>query len=362
MGFFSILLVYCGGNPAPNCGTIRISRTNNVNMRTVLIAALACASLSSAENKKILAWGLQPDEVRELQEAAPGVTIVPVGTKELPVQVADADAILGIIDPALIRAGRKLRWVQVFSAGVETVISPELQNSPITLTNAKIIQGTNVSDHAFALLLALTRELYRAIPSRAREEWDGSKYSSLELAGKTAVVIGVGGLGTQIAQRAHAFGMKVIGVDPRDVPLNMFLSKVVPPDRLDAVLPLADVVFLSAPHTPESEGIMGRRQFELMKKGSYFIGISRGKLYDINALVKALDEKRLAGAGVDVTDPEPLPKGHPLWKFENVVITPHVAGQSDTLQARRMELIKENVRRFAAGEHLLNVVDKKKGY
>jgi hypothetical protein len=147
----------------------------------------------------------------------------------------------------------------------------------------------------------------------------------LELRGKTAVIIGVGGIGSQIAQRAHGFGMTVIGVDPKDIPLNPDISRVVSPDRVDTVLPLADVVFISAPHTPQSEGMIGPKQFELMKKGAYFIAVSRGKLYNTDALVKALDERRLAGAGLDVTNPEPLPKGHALWKFENVIITPHIA-------------------------------------
>ncbi len=108
--------------------------------------------------------------------------------------------------------------------------------------------------------------------------------------------------------------------------------------------------------------MMGSRQFELMKPNGYFIAVSRGKLYSTEALMKALDSRRLAGAGLDVTDPEPLPKGHALWRFENVVITPHIAGGSDLVQGRRMALLKENVRRFASGEPLLNVVDKQKGY
>jgi len=141
-----------------------------------------------------------------------------------------------------------------------------------------------------------------------------------------------------------------------------FLAKTVAPDRLDSVLPSADVVFIAAPLTQQTEGMMGARQFDLMKQNSYFIAISRGRLYDMDGLVKALDEKRLAGAGVDVTNPEPLPKGHALWNFPNAIITPHVAGLSDVEYTRDEELFIENLRRFAANEPLLNVVDKEKGY
>jgi phosphoglycerate dehydrogenase-like enzyme len=245
---------------------------------------------------------------------------------------------------------------------VETYRFPDFINSDVILTNCKIIQGPEIADHALALLLALTRDLNKIIPTRSKEEWAKASYHPLELRGKTAVIIGVGGIGQQIAQRASAFGMKVIGVDPKDIPLNPYVSKAVYPDKLDSVLPQADVVFISAPHTPQSEGMMGAKQFELMKKGAYFIAVSRGKLYNTDALVKALDERRIAGAGMDVTNPEPLPKGHALWKFDNVIITPHIAGQSDGINDRRMELIKENIARFLKGEPMLNVVDKIKGY
>ena len=327
-----------------------------------LCATLAAGLPLGAQNKKIVAVELTAAEVTTLQSAASGVTIVPVTNNRLMAEVADADAILGTINPALIRAGKKLKWVQSYSAGVETYLSPEMKASDIVLTNAKIIQGPNIADHAMALLLAFTRGMYRAVAARPQEGAARGEYRLIELTGKTAVVIGVGGIGMQIAVRAHAFGMNVIGVDPKDISYTPVLSKVVPPDRLNEVLPLADVVFVSAPHTPQSEGMVGPQQFELMKKGAYFIAVSRGKLYSSEALVKALDSRKIAGAGLDVTNPEPLPKGHPLWKFENVIITPHVAGQSDLVQGRRIELIQENVRRFAAGKPLLNVVDKQKGY
>jgi len=131
---------------------------------------------------------------------------------------------------------------------------------------------------------------------------------------------------------------------------------------LDSVLPEADVVFISAPHTPQSHKMVGPHQFELMKKGTYFIAVSRGGIYDLNSLIKALDENRLAGAGVDVMDPEPLPKGNALWKFPNAIITPHIAGRSDKDHARMVGIIKENLARFVDGKPLVNVVNKQKGY
>jgi phosphoglycerate dehydrogenase-like enzyme len=332
-------------------------------MKRLLVVVICATALVFGQTKKILITGMTPAELAELKTGAPAnVEIVAASGAELKAQAPEADAILGTINNDLLRAAPKLKWVQSYSAGVERYVSPELNASGVTLTNGKIIQGPNIADHAFALLLALTRDLNRIIPNRSKEEWMRGQFRPIELSGKTAVIIGVGGIGMQIAQRAKGFGMRVLGVDPKDISYTPLVDKLVPPDRLDSVLPEADVVFISAPHTPQSEGMMGARQFDLLKKGVYFIAVSRGKLYDTDALVRALDSRRLSGAGLDVTNPEPLPKGHALWKFENVIITPHIAGQSDLVQGRRVDLIKENIRRFAAGEPLLNVVDKAKGY
>jgi phosphoglycerate dehydrogenase-like enzyme len=277
-------------------------------------------------------------------------------------EIADADAVIGGVTPELFSKANKLRWVQTISAGVEDYGWKEFVDSKVVLTNCKIVQGPTIADHAMSMLLAHTRGLKRLFTEQAREEWTRDGEGLTELQDMTAVVIGVGGIGSQIAQRAHAFGIKVIGVDPKDIPPNPSISRIVPPDRLDSVLPSADIVFVSAPLTPLSRHMMGQRQFDLMKKGSYFIAVSRGGLYDTAALVKALDSKKLAGAGLDVTDPEPLPKGHPLWKFPNAIITPHIASQSPGSRQRRIAVMVENVRRFSRGDALLNVVDKQKGY
>ena len=175
---------------------------------------------------------------------------------------------------------------------MEHVRFPELIHSDIVLTNCKIIQGPEIADHAFALLLSLTRNLNVLIAAKSKEEWPRNAQHPLELRGKTAVVVGVGGIGTQIAIRANAFGMKVIGVDPKDIPLTPYLSRVVAPDHLDEVLPEADVLFLSVPHTPESEHMIGPRQFEVLKKGAFFIAVSRGGATVIRR-AKLVDSLRL---------------------------------------------------------------------
>lgn len=335
-------------------------------IRRIVGSLLACALALSAQTKKILAYNMPPEEVQELQAVTNQARIVSVNKDNVMREIADADAFIGNITPEMVRAGKNLKWVQVRSAGVETVLhrsgSTALRDSPIILTNNQIVQGPEIADHAMAMLLALARGLPVYFDQRKAKVWKPRRDVLIELNGRTAVIIGLGGIGQQIAVRAWAHGMRVIGVDPEDMPYSPMVSKVVKPDQLDEVLPEADVVFISAPHTPESHKMMGARQFELMRKNGYFIAVSRGGLYDIDALVKALDSRHLAGAGVDVTDPEPLPATHPLWNFDNVIITPHIAGRSDKDAARMTGTIKENIRRFVAGKPLINVVDKQKGY
>jgi phosphoglycerate dehydrogenase-like enzyme len=335
-------------------------------MRVKLILAFCLAAVVAfSQQKKILFMG-EETMVRDLQTVTDKARIVPVTTANVMQELPDADAFIGTIKPEYVRAGKKLKWTQIMSAGVETVLhrsgGDELKNSDIILTNNQIVQGPEIADHALAMLLTLSRGIHTFIDHRATETWQPRPYPGIELNGRTAVVIGVGGIGSQIALRAWAFGMNVIGVDPEDMPMTPFVKRFVKPDQLDEVLPEADVVFISAPHTEKSHKMMGPRQFDLMKKDSYFIAVSRGGIYDLPSLVKSLDSKKLAGAGVDVTDPEPLPKGHPLWKFNNALITPHIAGRSDKDRARMVGTIKENIRRFVDGRPLLNVVDKQKGY
>ena len=341
-------------------------------MRTAFALLLSLAGMLTAADHKIVInaldnhnnWAFTDQALRDYRNAggAQATIVLARSSADFAREIADADGVIGGISRDLFGKAKKLKWVQTYSAGVEAYRWKEFLESSIVLTNCKIVQGPNIADHAMALLLALTRGLNGFFADKTKDEWNREGHDLLELQNMTAVVIGVGGIGSQIAQRAHGFGMKVIGVDTQDLPPNNNVTRMVYPSQLDTVLPLADVVFVSAPLTPESRKMMGPRQFEMMKKDSFFVAVSRGGLYDTPALVKALDSKKLAGAGLDVTDPEPLPKGHPLWKFPNVVIPPHVAGNSPGSHERRRGVFIENIGHFVRNEPMRNVVDKQRGY
>jgi phosphoglycerate dehydrogenase-like enzyme len=351
-------------------------RTQPVRCVSTSVVTLFCAlSLAAAfgpavvlgqsvpsEKKKIVILGLPDSAIAELKKSAPpNIVIVSPPPAQLAAEIADADALISTeLTRDQLQAAKRLKWVQIMNAGVEGIV-PVFKGTDVTLTSLKVTLGPEVADHAMALLLSLTRGLYQTIPAR---KWETPRNVSqfTELGGKTAVIVGVGGVGTQIAVRASAFGMTIIGVDPKDAAPLPIIKQMVKPDQLDAVLPQADVVFITVPETPTTRGMIGAKQFQEMKQGAIFIAISRGAVYSMDALVEAMTSRHLGGAGLDVTDPEPLPANHPIWKFENVVITPHVAGRSNVAINRVLELLKENIRRFAAGETLLNVVDKDKGY
>lgn len=334
--------------------------------RNVAVAVLAILAVSSASGqgskKKILVTGVGEAMVARLKQAAPAdVEIVGAAPAQVATEIGDADALISAqITRQQLAAAKRLKWVQILNAGAEDYI-PILKGTDVTLTNLKVVLGPEVADHAMALLLALTRGLYETIPAR-RWEVPRDVGRMTELHGKTAVIVGVGGVGTQIAERAAGFEMTVIGVDPKEAAPSSAVKQMVRPDQLDSVLPQADVVFVTVPETPATKGMIGPKQFGELKRGAYFICVSRGTVYSTDALVDALTNRRLAGAGLDVTDPEPLPADHALWKFPNVVITPHIAGASDVASARVMELLEENIRLFASGQPLKNVVDKEKGY
>lgn len=335
-------------------------------MNKLALALCFSACLIPAQTLKILYQGGDGQVLRDLQAVTPKARVIAVDSSNVMTEIVDADGFIGVLTPAMFAAQKQLKWVASNSAGVENQLfvpgAEGFRNSDIILTSNRVVQGIEIADHAMALLLYTSRGLHVFQEHKRTETWQPRPFPGIELRGKTALIIGVGGIGTQIAIRAWAFGMHVIGVDPEDKPIVPYIDRMVHPDQLDEVVPQADVVFISAPDTPKSHKMFGARQFELMKQKSYFVAVSRGGVYDMGGLVKALDSNRLAGAGVDVMDPEPLPPGHALWKFNNVMITPHVAGRSDHDAERMAGTIKENLRRLAEGLPLMNVIDKKRGY
>ena len=278
-------------------------------------------------------------------------------------QIDGAHAIIGcprhIFEDEIIEtAGDTLRWIHNPGAGIEHFLTDKLINSDIVFTNGKIIQGPECADHALALLLSLTRNITRTLKADS-----GSHFPRpIELLGKKAVVIGVGGIGMGIAERLNAFGVNVTGVDDDYVPMLSFLKNTEMIDRLSEVVCDADIICMSAPHTFKTNKIIDKGLVKRFKKGSYFINVSRGATVDTEALIFGLEDSILAGVGIDVTDPEPLPKDHKLKTYENVIITSHIAGLSDFNRDRSISLVGKNISRFVRGENLINIVNKVSGY
>jgi phosphoglycerate dehydrogenase-like enzyme len=315
-----------------------------------------------------LARSMEPEDLAQLRRVAPNVRVVtglsPEEALKLAPQVHGIDG--RYCSSEFLRAADKLCWVQSTSAGVERYMAvAELRdNERVVLTNMRAVHGPTIADHAFAMLLALTRDLPYYLDPAQDGTWNrrGSGAKTIALQDKTLVVVGLGGIGSEVARRGKGFGMHVLATRRSDTPPPPYVDRQARPDALMELLPEADVVVLCVPLTTQTEGMIGADEFEAFKPDSYLVNIARGKVVDTDALVKALEEGRLAGACLDVTDPEPLPPGHPLWTMPNVVITPHMSGRSALTEERWRTVYLENLRRFGAGEPLLNVVDKNAGY
>jgi phosphoglycerate dehydrogenase-like enzyme/glyoxylase-like metal-dependent hydrolase (beta-lactamase superfamily II) len=306
--------------------------------------------------KRIVVPNVTPERLANLKAIAPDVFFVPVkNAKEAAGEAANADAVIGFATPEVFKAGVNLRWVEVGSAGNLKDVADARANGKAIVTDVRHINGPDVADQAFALLLGLTRH---AAGDGSKTENTAAKVKARGLKGKTLLVVGLGGIGRAIARRADAFGMRVLAIDDtagKHRPSYVF--SVQPLDQLLKALPKADVVVLASALKGETRGMIGADQLKAMKPGAYLINVARGGLVDTAALVEALQRKQLAGAGLDVTDPAPLPPDSPLWKLSNVVITPHLAGTSPEAREHQWLLLRENVRRFVSGEPLLCVVE-----
>ncbi|WP_433432312.1 D-2-hydroxyacid dehydrogenase [Nonomuraea sp. CA-141351] len=301
-----------------------------------------------------------------LEQAVPELVVLEPGTlSEAAQALAEADAAYGTLPPDLLAHAGRLRWLQAPQAGPPPgFYHPALVAHPVQVTNMRDTYTDHVAAHALALVLALARGLPRYAREQARAHWapDWDPGAVLSLAEATALVVGVGAVGAEIGRLLAAFGTRVVGVDARRGGPVPGFAEVLPADALDRLLPGADLVILTVPHTPATEGLLDARRLALAKPGAYVVNIGRGPTVRLDDLAAALSEGRLAGAALDVFETEPLPADHPLWRRPDVLITPHVAGVGPHAEERRFAVLLENARRFVDGRELINLVDKSEWY
>jgi phosphoglycerate dehydrogenase-like enzyme len=299
-----------------------------------------------------------------LQQQAPQAKLIDISAAT-PREIAAADATLGVCSAEVLAQAKQLQWIQWTAAGVERCVQqPLVRERHVLLTNLQRTMGPSMAEHVMGMMLVLSRHLDYFLREQQQAHWakDGSRPQLADLEGKTVLVVGLGGIGTEVARRAHAFGMRVIATRASGHNGPDYVSYVGLPDELLKLAREADFVVNCAPITPQTTGIFNKEFFATLKPGAYFISVGRGRSTVTADLVAALKSGRLAGAGLDVVDPEPLPADSPLWHLSNLIITPHVSADTPFADEQRNAVLVENLRRYAAGEPMLSVVDVERGY
>ena len=316
--------------------------------------------------KKILVYGgFDIDD--DLQGIVPGVQFIKATSESDAIaKAADVDAIIGRCSNDLVNAAARATWVQVTSAGVERCMTTErIMNGDVILSNMQKMSAPVIAEHVIAMTLALARNLPQYINAMESGEWlkwQGSIAGGMQsIGGKRMLVVGLGGIGTEVARRAAALEMRVVGTRRSSHAGPDFVEYVGLSDELLELAADADFIVNALPLTAETTGIFNAEFFAATKPGVRFINVGRGKSVITDDLVAALRSGQVASAALDVTDPEPLPAEHPLWQMPNVIITPHVSSNGGN-SIRHMIVLRENLRRFVAGDALLNVVDPELGY
>lgn len=318
--------------------------------------------------QKVLVWLDKPERLSALQAVAPGVELIPVaGVAEAVALAADVQVLMGFCNQEIVSAAPQLVWVQVYSSGVENCVSiPDMRTGNKILTNGQRIGSPALAEHAIAMMMALVRGLDVYHANQLKGAWQrNAELGSgefMEIEGRTVLIVGLGGIGSQVARRAHGLGMRVIATRNSSRQGPDYVDYVGLSDELLVLTAKADVVINTAPLTDQTRGIFDAAFFAAMKPTAYFVSVGRGASTVTDDLISALETGQIAGAGLDVTDPEPLPEGHPLWSAPRVLISPHTAGRSDKSRDRLYLLVQENLRRYVAGEPLLSVVDIERGY
>src|SRR5579863_3889480 len=305
---------------------------------------------------------------KEVADSCPELEVIIPETREGAEQaIALAEGAFGTIPKELLPRAGHLRWLQAPQAAPPAgYYYPELIAHPVQITNFREIYNDHIAAHIMSFVLAFARGLQIYLPQQMRREWRQAGRESddvvIHLPEATALIVGVGGIGGEAARLASAFGITVIGVDERRTEKPPGVAELHRAAALDDLLPRADFVILTVPHTPETEGFMNRARFRRMKRSAFFINIGRGMTTRLDDRADAVEAGEIAGAGLDVFEREPLPADHPLWTMPGVLITPHTAGRGPYLDERRFDVLRDNARRFLAGEALRNVVDKSRWF
>ena len=322
-----------------------------------------------ATYSEVAAWCIPEAQVERLRREFPAHTFVRADSDPQTIErIADAEVTLGArLTRAHLAAARRLRWVHSPAAGVGNMLFLEMVASPVAITNSRGNSSGTIAEHVIAVTLALLRRLPLAWRRQAERAWAQDEFETgapiRTLRGARVLIVGLGSIGGEAATLAAAFGARVVGIRRRaDGPRPGGVTSVVTPDRLHDELPLADVVVLAAPQTPATVHLLGARELALMKDDAVLVNVGRGTLVDPAALVRALQTGRLRGAALDVFEREPLPPESPLWARSDVLITPHVSGFNADHWDGVVGIFADNLRRFAAGEPLVNAVDKEAGY
>ncbi|MDR7452560.1 MAG: D-2-hydroxyacid dehydrogenase [Armatimonadota bacterium] len=305
---------------------------------------------------------LDPRHIAQIEQVHPRVRVVTAPDLSRALEAAPAaEVMVGWNVPReAVQQARRLRWIHSTAAGVDQLLHPEVVQGEIIVTSSSGIHQPLV-EHVFALLLALTRRLHIAIRNQTKGRWARREAVGDEVRGKTMGVLGLGTIGAEIAEKARAFGMHVIGTKRRPGPIP-HVDRVYPPEGLPEVLAASDVVVIALPLTPDTRHLIGAGELRMMKPTAFLINIGRGAIVDEGALVRALREGWIAGAGLDVFEREPLPADSPLWQMEQVIITPHVSGAWPGYLDAAVPLFCDNLRRYLDGRPMRNLVDKSRGY
>jgi phosphoglycerate dehydrogenase-like enzyme len=314
-----------------------------------------------------LAHSLAEADAQRLREAHPALRFEPLPATGWHGAAAEIQALLlgrgRLPVDELLDHAPKLRWIQTAGAGVDRLLTPRLRDSGIVLTNSSGVHAVAIAEHVLGLMLAFARQLPLLLQSQAASRWAQRPLrGTFELQGQTLAVLGLGAIGAALAQKASAFGLRVLAVRRRPGPPPPGVERVVGFDGLDAVLREADHVAICLPLTDATRGLFDAPRLARLKPGAHLYNIGRGAIVDSHALLRALEGGRLAGAGLDVTDPEPLPTASRLWRHPRVIITSHTSGSAPHNAARVVDILIDNLGRAQRGEPLRNVVDLDAGY